>query len=320
MRGSTISSVFAVVVVSLVVFLSTLLGAGPNGVAAPAAASATVAVTSVATHGMDVAAAPRFAKSLLGGLASGGLNVVGLGKVRTSLKAHKGLQGCETAVCLKRIGALLGVAFTGRTSVELSGSTTFRVEVVLTDVRTGKPVARVEKRCDLCTLKEANETLSQAAMEAAGMLAGTPGPGRNAPRKLRRLPPRGASHAGSGATAPRSTGTLKDPQIRTVDRGRSLRRWGIAAIGAGVAAIAPGIALLVIHGRDTGEGPPSSDRYRWNTRVGGAVLTAAGAALGVTGVTLVVVGLLRRKVRLPAISVAWSRRGRSVTVKGAFRF
>ena len=287
-----------------------LAGGAPAVRAAPATG---VAITSLTTHGVDAAAVPSFAKSFSGGLAAGGLNVTGLDKVRASLKPHAGLAGCETAVCLKRIGMLLQVPLCGKATVEMSGTTTFRIEVVLTAALTGKQIARVERRCELCTLKEAREGLSQAASDAAKKTAGIPG--LVPPRKKVRTPPR-RRRVVARRVRPRP-GT---PKFRLVDQGRAWRRWGVITAGAGVTALIPGIVLMILHGNDTGDGPPTSDRHRWNTRTGGAVFVATGAALAITGATMYVIGLLRIKTRVPIVSISWNPKTRGALAVGRFRF
>lgn len=303
MRGLIFLAVLMLAVVGLA-----LAGAAPAARGAPATG---VAVTSLTTHGVDAAAIPTFAKSLSGGLAAGGLTVTGLDKVRTALQPHAGLQGCETAVCLKRIGTLLQVPLCGKATVEMSGTTTFRVEVVLTAVVTGKQAARVERRCELCTLKEAREALSQAAADAAKKAAGIPGlvPPR---RKVRRPPPDRRR-----VVAQRVVPTPVPPRFRIVDRGKALRRWGLVGAGVGVAALIPGIVLLVLDGNVK---PSDCDGRRcvYDTKAGGAILTVVGAAAVAAGTGLFIYGLIKKRSKVPVnITVGVDPRG-SVFVWGRF--
>jgi len=303
MHGPILLAVWSPVVIGLV-----LVGAAPAARGAPATG---VAITSLTTHGVDAAAVPSFAKSLSGGLAAGGLTVTGLSKVQAALKPHAGLQGCETAVCLRRIGTVLGVPLCAKATVEASGTTTFRVEVVLTAVVTGKQAARVERRCELCTLKEAREALSQAAADAAKKAAGMPGltPPR---RKVRRaLPDR------RRVVTRRVVTTPVKPRFRVVDKGKALRRWGLVGIGAGVAALIPGIVLLVLDGNVKPSGC-NGRRCLYDTNTGGAILTAVGAAAVAAGTGLFIYGLIKKQSKVPVkITVGVDPRG-SVFVWGRF--
>ncbi len=279
MRGPILLSFLGSAVVGLV-----LVGATPAARAAPATG---VAVTSVTTHGVDAAAVPGFAKSLLGGLAAGGLQVTGLQKTRITLKTHAGLAGCETAVCLKRIGTLLQVPLCGKATVEMSGTTTFRIEVVLTASMTGKQIVRLEKRCELCTLKEAREALSQAAADAAKKASAVPG--LEAPRKVRQRP---VERRRVVKPPP------KKPRFRMVDMGRGYRRWGLVTAGAGLAALIPGIVLLAMDGNVKGS-DCDGRRCVWDTKAGGATLLAIGAAAVAAGAGLFIYGLLKKRTKVP---------------------
>jgi hypothetical protein len=265
----------------------------PTPAPTPAPAAATgVAITSITTHGVDTAAVPGFAQSLSGGLAAGGLAVTDLAKVRAALKPHAGLLGCETAVCLTRIATLLQVPLCGRATVEATGTTTFRIEVVLTAVVAGKQAARVERRCELCTLKEAREALSQAAADAAKKVAGMPGlvPPRN---KVRRLTP-----LRRRVVARRVIVTQPKPRFRLVDQGQPWRRGGVAAISAGVAALIPGAVLVALHGRDK-TGGCAGRRCLYDTIAGGAALVAIGATAAVAGTVMLIYGLLKKRAKIP---------------------
>jgi hypothetical protein len=292
-----------------------LAGGAPAARAAPAerAAPATgVAITSLTAHGVDAAAVPSFAKSLSGGLAAGGLTVTGLDKVRASLKPHAGLQGCETAVCLKRIGMLLQVPLCGKATVEKSGTTTFRIEVVLTASLTGKQIARVERRCELCTLKEAREGLSQAASDAAKKTAGVPG----------LVPPRMKVRTSPGqrrVVARRVRPLPVTPKFRLVDQGRAWRRWGVITAGAGVTVLIPGIVLMILDGNAKGGGCDNR-RCLWDTKGAGAGLIAVGAAALAAGTGLLIYGLIKKRTKIPIpihVTVGIDPRG-SLFVWGQF--
>jgi hypothetical protein len=86
--------------------------------------------------------------------------------------------------------------------------------------------------------------------------------------------------------------------------GRAEPLWptGWALAGVGVPALATGIAFVALHhrpyrGRCSGDDYDASRdlcRYRWNSLVPGATLTAIGGALAIAGVTMIAVGHTRR--------------------------
>lgn len=318
MRGPIhLAVLLAVLLISVVGLV--LAGGAPVVRAAPAvraapvvrAAPATsVAVTSIATHGVDAAAVPSFTKSLTGGLAAGGLVVIDAKKVEATLKPHAGLQGCETTVCLRRIGMLLQVPLCGKATVEMSGTTTFRIEVVLTASNTGKQIARVERRCELCTLKEARESLSQAAADAAKKTAGVPG--LVPPRNKVRTPPR-RRRVVARRVRPRPI----KPRFRLVDQGKPWRRWGLVTMGAGVAALIPGIVLMILDG-NVKSSRCDGGRCLWATKGGGAALIAVGGAAVAAGTGMLIYGLIKKRAKIPYnIRVGVDPRG-SLFVWGRF--
>lgn len=263
-----------------------LVGGPRTAIAAPATG---VAVTSMTTHGVDAAAVPSFAKSLSGGLAAGGLKVTGLRKVRDLLQAHGGLAGCETAVCLRRIGMLLQVPLCGKATVEASSTTTFRIEVVLTASASGKQIARVERRCELCTLKEARDALSRTASDAAKKAAAVPG--LVPPRSKARRPP------GRRVARRRAIRKPRPPRIKIVDQGKPWRRWGLVTAGVGLAALIPGIVLLAMDGK-VKDGGCDGRRCIYTTKGGGAAFTAIGAAAIAAGTGMFIYGLIRKHTKI----------------------
>jgi hypothetical protein len=85
------------------------------------------------------------------------------------------------------------------------------------------------------------------------------------------------------------------------DGRRNVRRAGWAVLGIGTAAFVPGVVLLAVDGRGYRLRCGGSDRdaegdcrYRNDTLVYGAVLTACGAALLATGIGLLVASRRRR--------------------------
>lgn len=80
---------------------------------------------------------------------------------------------------------------------------------------------------------------------------------------------------------------------------------GAALVGVSVASLAVGITFLALHhqpyrGQCSGDDYDAADdlcRYRWNSLVPGATLTAIGGALAIAGTTMLVVGSRRRARR-----------------------
>jgi hypothetical protein len=104
-------------------------------------------------------------KSLAGGLAKAGWEVVSRLQVQKRLDATPELVGCMTTTCLEAIGAKVGTSRFVRVRVSATGAAyTVELELLAADVATG-PIARMEKSCAPCTFDEANEMMSAAATQ-----------------------------------------------------------------------------------------------------------------------------------------------------------
>ncbi len=95
--------------------------------------------------------------------------------------------------------------------------------------------------------------------------------------------------------------TLKPLPRAADDRRAPMRHAGWALLGIGTAAIVPGVVFLALDGRGyrsrcgTADRDAEGDcRFRWNTTVHGAALTAGGVALLATGVAMLVAARRRR--------------------------
>lgn len=92
--------------------------------------------------------------------------------------------------------------------------------------------------------------------------------------------------------APPPRATRREPFVPT----------GAALVGVSVAALGVGITFIALHhrpyrGKCSGADYDADDdlcRYRWNSLVPGATLTAIGGALAIAGTTMLVVGSRRR--------------------------
>jgi len=104
-------------------------------------------------------------RSLQGGLAAGGLEVIGRREMEQRLNRARGLVGCETSPCLKRVAELLAVENLFLAWVEVFGSSSvLRVEGY---GKNGQRHHRVEERCDVCTVAELCDKASQLGLRLA---------------------------------------------------------------------------------------------------------------------------------------------------------
>ena len=138
--------------------------------AAPAAAQAPrerVALLDVSVSGD----APRelmtaLVTSLGGGMYAAGWEQVPPKEVDAALASAPGLAGCVTPTCLEQLASKLGSAkLFMRARVSAAGST-YSIELdLLAPSAAGGLIAHVEQRCEVCTLPELNEAMSQAAVQ-----------------------------------------------------------------------------------------------------------------------------------------------------------
>jgi hypothetical protein len=286
-------------------------------------------------------------RSLAGGLSSLGFEVLSREDTLRRLKETPELLGCSTTTCLARIGALVGASRFVRGRVEAEGAAfDIELELLSADV-SGGVIARVERSCAVCTLAEANDTMSSAA------LALTEQSVAKARLTIRTLPPGGSVRVDGSpvGTAPAEVELGPGPhEIRAelegylpggkrVDlqpgqthemtvpllapipaKGSRFGMWKWIAGGAAGGALAVGLTLMVLDGNCT-DTPPSGQECKdlHDTLWGGVSLAAAGAALG--GATAYMV--LHDQPRLPPtterqISILPSRDGVKASLRLEF--
>ena len=294
-------------------------GASSTATTTPTAAPK-VAITQLTTHAVDAAAIPGFSSSFSGGLAAGGVTVIDQTQVDSALASHAGLKGCETTVCLNQISQLLKASFTARATVEALGRTTFRIEITITPRARKIPTVKVERRCDLCTLKEAREALSGAAQDAAQKVRRTWRPQQVTDQ---RQPP---------TDTPVKPGRVSIVQAKAGGpTSRTLLWVGVGALAGGAAAIIAGGVLLGIDGKTQQKRTATEDLRVYKTVAGGATLTTVGILAALGGGALVLIHHLRnRRVgaadsttperTAPRFSIDWDPRQRRAMVMGSFRF
>lgn len=184
-----------------------------------------VAVFTVSGQPLGEEAQAKLRASLRGGLGAAGFEVVSDAEVDKAIAAG-GLAGCDTLSCLRRIGELVLVRRVLKVSIEVLGNTHVVSELSLIDLSDGKVAASAKDNCDVCTMKEVNDGLSNAA--AALRMQLTPGDA---------TPPPPAA-----TTAPAQQVVAEAPNRRAL--------WiGLAGASAGL-AVASAITLGVSAGFD----------------------------------------------------------------------
>ncbi|HEX4458346.1 MAG TPA: hypothetical protein VIA18_10275, partial [Polyangia bacterium] len=160
---------------------------GGVAVAAPPATTAervAVAVFTVSGQPLGDEAQQKLKASLRGGLGAAGFEVVPEAEVEKAVAAG-GLAGCDTLSCMRRIGELVLARRVLKASVEVLGTTHVVSELSLIDLSDGKVAASAKDNCDVCTMKEVNDGLSNAAaalrMQLEPPAAATPPPVAPAP-------------------------------------------------------------------------------------------------------------------------------------------
>jgi hypothetical protein len=241
-------------------------------------------------------------RSLAGGLASVGWEVVSREAVMESLRDTPELMGCVSTTCLDRIGEVVGARRFVRARIEAQGdSYSLELELLGADVE-GGVIQRREGSCAVCTLTEANDTISKIAAQLSAeekpavkvAIATRPGgaalqvDGKDAgsspadvmlpvgeheviARKKGYHPRRERF-----AVAAPADGT---PQELTLDLERSARFgvWKWVAAGTAAATIVTGAYLITIHGDcvdSAPEGATCKDLY--DTSALGIGFTAVG--------------------------------------------
>jgi hypothetical protein len=243
--------------------------------ARPAAAQDRVLVWSIQATGSAEAGMLREQAyhSLSGGLAAAGLAVVPRQEVGTKLAAAPGLVGCETSTCLKRVAEILGVRRIIRAQLEIFGSSyVYRLEWLGAD---GRLRNRAEGRCDVCTVAELNEQVSQLAVRLARAKEVEPAPTPSGPAATPPGGPAATPAAPRAATTPPPPGPQRDHPPRRISP-----MWKWIAGGTSLAALILGSTLVAVDGHGTctpanagGKCPRILD-----TAAGGWTLAAVGIA------------------------------------------
>lgn len=296
--------------VSISLYLNILVGEGVAGASPGAQADPRVAITTFTTHRVSPGDRRLLSRSLGGGLSGAGLQVLPAARVRQAFARHPALVGCETTVCLARVGAILRAPLTARAVVEDTGGGIFRLALTLTATRGGRRVSGGVRRCAPCTTAEAAEIFSRLAREA----------GRQAAEKLRTTRAPRRTSARRRRVAPRRGNGLRgdpDGQAAWRRRNRALVIAGFALLGAGIVGLTSGGVLVGLDGTKTTLGCATGyNRCQRDTRAGGITAVALGSAAAATGLSLLLYRLLAG--RKPAVTVAVDPIRRALLVRGRF--
>lgn len=219
-----------------------------------------VAVPMPRTAGVDTAALREgFRRSLAGGLASAGHEVVASSSLDQVVASVPALRDCDTETCMVRLGELTAAGVVLRSAIELVGSSNYHFHLDLYDARSHRLASSVDDTCTICTIREANEALSRTAAALGRLVPASPSVG------IARLP-------ASGPPPVRRPATVSTP------RSRLFLGLGIGSLLVGLGASGAGAALVAIDGRTSdgfdATGQPS--RSTLHTVIPGAVLLAAG--------------------------------------------
>jgi hypothetical protein len=137
-----------------------------------------VAVFNVTGQPLAEEAQTKLRGSLRGGLAAAGFEVVPDAEVQRAI-TQSGVAGCDTVSCMRRIGELTLSHRVVKATVEIIGTTHVVSTLELIDLGDGKTVASHKDNCDVCTMKEVNDGISNAAAALRMQLeppAGAPAP------------------------------------------------------------------------------------------------------------------------------------------------
>jgi hypothetical protein len=204
--------------------------------------------------------------SLAGGLVASGLELVPDTDAQKRLAGKPELAGCQTPVCSKKIGELLGVPYLIQATDERVGAARYESSIDAIAAADGHTLVHVQSVCAVCTGKEAGDDLSLAAASLTTKLEQVIAPPV--------VPKAALAPAPSAPAHP--------------ERGRLLRHLAIGAWVVAGASLVSGIALTAVDGHATGSTSvdPTSGRIeveRLSTLAGGVSLIVLAPVLATAG-------------------------------------
>jgi hypothetical protein len=257
----------------------------------------------------------RFHDAIARGLERPNAEVVAAPEVRLRLGSSEELIGCGAGPCLARVAGELHVDQLVASDIDVIGKQyTIKLRALSPS---GRLLGQIEESCDICTLKEAEET----ATRVAGRLASVQMPAPDRPPA-----PSGATEpAPPPAAAPspgnQQRGALESRAAPAPSDRRFPWRWlAIGSAALGVVGLAVGIPLLAIDGNPTCDMPnprrTCPDVY--NTAAAGGTLLGFGiAGLAASGVFFYLDHRAAHRPR-PAVSLLPLPGGAFVTAGGSF--
>jgi hypothetical protein len=259
-------------------------------VTAPAAAQTRVGplVTQV-TPPASVEVGERFQNAVAEGLRRiEGLELVPQTEVRRALGDPE-LLACDAAPCLSRLAAELRALRLVRCSVTMLGKA-YAVGLRVYD-QFGREVVRLERRCEICTLAEAEETITRAAADLGPALLV-----RRVPPPPASLPSTSPASLPASRPAPQPWAVPEPPGAASQSGappplGERLKTWnwrlyGIVSAGIAAVALGVGIPLAAIANEPTCDRPDARrtcPEIYATTGASAAFLTIGVLAAGAAG-------------------------------------
>lgn len=209
----------------------------------------------------------------------------------TRQKLGEELMSCGgQAACLGRAIAALRVNRLFSTELSVAGKS-YTISMRLFDGQ-GHELTHVEELCEICTVREADESVAKAAQRLAAASRTFPieavvpektpevAKPTPAPPPKEEPPPQPTASPMQASPNPQPTAPPPSKERRHIP----WRPLGFGAVGLGIVGLAVGIPLLVIDGRPTCDAPDPTRACPevYNTAGGGAAMIALGA-IGLIG-------------------------------------
>jgi hypothetical protein len=264
----------------------------------------------------------RFHNALARGLEQGGGEVVPATEVRARLSASAELQGCTVGPCLAKVISELKADRLVTAEISVSGKN-YTIALRLVD-QGGQEVWRATERCEICTVREADEAAARAATRVGPWLE-RPGPtdqARQAEKKAVRAP---EPPAAAERPSPRVL-VEKPPERRRMN---GYRAGWIAALAVGGALAVASVPFLYYASRDGDTTcDPSVPRancptvYQGNLEAGLGLLLGGGVGLsgGVFGILFYLDRQYekRRQARAGRLGLVPTVGGAAMSLEGRF--
>jgi hypothetical protein len=264
----------------------------------------------------------RFHEAITRGLQSGGTEVVPAAEVRLRLGSSDEMLNCAgVGPCVARSVQALSADRVVASEVNVTGKD-YVIKLRLLDP-VGRELAKVDEPCDICTVKEADDAMTRAAMKltAAAKALPTEAPPPKAETQPQPTPPQPAPtpppKIETPPQSPVSTAPTPAPRSERIFPWRAL---AITSLVVGVGAIAGGAALVAIDGQPTCglANPKQSCPDVYNTVGGGAALLSLGiAGLAASGAMFYLDHRARHRPH-PTITFIPTKDGAYLTASGRF--